>query len=140
MNGRVLTIKKTTWLNLSFALASLVATIGGLLSFFYFKKEYHFFYIFCICTGVHLFVKRILFKLDSACFLGFVLLLIGAFYFYVELFAIFEFFGIFVVLAFYCSSLFVYGFFNQKFHLIISISLFFVAVIYLFILRYLLLF
>lgn len=140
MNGRLFTIKKTTWINLSFTISVLIATIGGLLSFFYFNKEYYFFYIFCLCTGMHLILKSFLFRLDSACFLGILLMLIGFFFFYVNYWEIFNYFGIFVLLAFSAASLFVYYFFNQKFHMVISLSLFFVAVIYLFVLRNLLLF
>lgn len=77
MQGRVFGIKKSTilkfsgWVNLSLIIFFV------LFSIFFMRNYYLWFFVFCFFIGVHCLIKSLLFRLDSSCFLGFLLLLIG---------------------------------------------------------------
>ena len=128
MRGRIFTIKKTTILRLSFILNTLFFIISTLLSFLVIKNYDLWFFTFCIFVGLHLIVRSFLFRLDSSCYFGSLLLLIGAFYIYCLLFDILSFYTVFLTVAFSLASYLTAYFCNQNFHYYLSFSLFFVSI------------
>lgn len=127
MRGRIFKIKKTTLLKLSFCINLLFYIIFTILSFICINIPNLWFFGFCFFIGVYLIIRSILFALDSSCYFGILLLCIGLFNYYSSLFDIINFGVVFVVLSFSIASLFTYYFFNQTFHLFLSISIYFVA-------------
>lgn len=128
MRGRFLSIKKTTILRLSFILSLLVYLTIFVLSFTVLKIENLWFFSFCIFIGIVLVVKSLLFRLDSSCYFGVLLFLIGLFYCYCVYFNIGYLYSVFVILAFAISSFVTFSFFSQPFQFVLSLSLFFVAI------------
>lgn len=127
MRGRILNIKKSTWLMISLLLNLFI--FGGLslysiLAFRYFDNV---FFIFCITTGAHQIIKSALFKFDSSCYFGVLLLLIGGFYFVVNYFQIEWLYSVFVLFSFAFASFTVAIFYRQPFQIFLSFSLYFIA-------------
>jgi len=127
MKGRVLSIKKTTILRLSFIVNFLLFLLLSFLSIYNGQKDY-FFFIFCVLLGGHLLIKSVLFKLDSSCFFGCVLFFLGCFYFYCQAFALELFFIVFLLIAFSTSCLFTHTFFEGSILLPIAISTYFASI------------
>ncbi len=129
MQGRIFSIKKTTILRLSFIINLILYLTSVVLSFTVLSVDNLWFFSFCIFIGLQLLIKSVLFKHDSSCFFGIILLLIGIFYFYCVYFSILSYFIVFVLLSFSMASLLTYYFFKQPFQLAVSLSLFFAAII-----------
>ena len=127
MNGRIFTIKKTTLLRLSFILCSLFYLISTVLFIVFEKINDAWFFNFVFFIGLFLIIKSILFKQDSSCYFGFILFLIGFFFYLAYYFRIGYLYSVFIILAFSISSFNTYVFFNQPFQFYISLSLFFAA-------------
>lgn len=126
MRGRVFKIKKSIWLALSVVVVSLVFVGLSILSIL--TGRYNdVFYIFCITTGFHLFVKSLLFKFDSSCYFGLCLLWVGGFYFLCRQLQIENLYPSFILLAFAISSLVTGIFYKEPFQIFLSLSLFFVT-------------
>lgn len=125
MNGRILTIKKTTILKLSFILNALLFIVSCFLSFLVIKDYNLWFFTFCIFMGIHQIVRSALFRVDSSCYFGVLLFFIGIFYIYCLVLHIEYYISIFILFAFIFASYFTGYFFSQTFHKILSISLFF---------------
>lgn len=128
MKGRIFTIKKTTILRLSFILNVLLFIISSLISFFVIKNYNLWFFMFCIFIGLHLLIRSFLFKFDSSCYFGFLLLFVGGFYLYCLLLKLSAFYPIFLVLAFSLASYFTAFIYHQNFQYFLSFSLIFVSV------------
>ena len=129
MRGRFLSIKKTTILRLSFVLCMIFYATLTIFSITTKRIENAWFYYFCISVGIFLIIKSLLFRLDSSCFFGCILLFVGVFYFLVFFENIEFLFSVFVLFAFSISSFNTYVFFNQPFQFYISLSLFFASVL-----------
>ena len=128
MHSRFLSIKKSSWLSLSLVVNSMLF-IGASLSFCLLLKNYDlWFFAFCFFVGLHLIFKSYLFKFDSSCYFGVLLLLLGALYFLSLYFNITNFYPVFVLTSFTFASFFTFAFFRQSFHLYLAISLFFVTI------------
>lgn len=127
MRGRILTIKKTTILRLSFVFNFLMFLVMSVLSLVVIKNYDLWFFMFCIFIGLHLLIRSVLFKFDSSCYFGTLLLSIGLLYIYCLGFNITNFYANFIVLSFALASFITAFFFKQTFHYILSFSLIFVA-------------
>lgn len=125
MNGRILTIKKTTILKLSFILNALFFVASCLISFLFIKDYNLWFFTFCIFMGLHQIIRSALFRVDSSCYFGVLLLFIGIFYIYCQGLHIENYISIFMLFAFVFASYFTGHFFDQSFHKILSLSLIF---------------
>ena len=129
-------IKKTTILHLSFVLIFILYVASVVLSFTVFKVDNLWFFGFCTATGSVLIIKSGLFKLDSSCYFGLILFFVGFFYFYSIIFDVQYIYSCFVILSFSISSFVTAIYFYQPFQFILSLSLFFAAIIaYLFVLQ-----
>ena len=132
MKGRILGIKKTTVLRLSFVLSmGLFVLISTL---FFIKKGLNNDYFFCFCffAGLHQLVKSGLFHLDSAFLFGGQMFFVGFFYFYCIWFDILFIYPTFVVLAFAISFFLTHCFFRRENQLFLAI-IFLLASIFTFI-------
>ena len=129
MKGRLFSIKKTTILRSSFILLFLLYIVIFILSLTIVKIPNLWFFAFCFFVGLQLMIKSFLFKLDSSCYFGVTLFLVGIFYFHSIYFNIVNFYSVFIELSFSISSFVVYVIFKQPFQFFISLSLFFVAII-----------
>ena len=129
MRGRFLSIKKTTILRLSFILSMIIYATLTIFTMTTKSIENAWFYYFCILIGLFLITKSCLFRLDSSCYFGCILLFIGSFYFLAISYSIEYLFSVYVLLAFSLSSFSTYIFFNQPFQFYISLSLFFASVL-----------
>lgn len=121
MKGRILGIKKTTVLRLSFVLSmTMFILLSGLT--FYFKGlcDDYFFY-FCVFAGIHQTVRGGLFRLDSAFLFGNQMFFVGFFFFYTEWFDVFFVFVSFVLLAFAISFFLTHIFFKRENQLFLAI-------------------
>jgi len=128
MEGRILTVKKSTWLIVSLVFNFLLFLGMSIVSFIYTKNINSAFFFFCIATGIHQIIKSILFKFDSSCYFGVLLLLIGGLYILSFYYQILNFYTVFIVLSFSFASFCAYSFFNQPFQLVLALSLFFVSI------------
>lgn len=128
MRGRLLNIKKTTLLRLSFILNLILYVIVTALCYKNFEEENLYFFLFCIFVGIHLLLKSMLFRLDSSCYFGNLLLGIGAFYLYCWWLDILFIYTVFIMLVFAFSSFTNYCYFSQPLHLYLSFSCLFVAI------------
>lgn len=127
MTGRIFSIKKSTWLIVSLLINSFLY-LGISIPFVVIYKDYNsIFFIFCLVTGFHQVFKSVLFKLDSSCFFGFVLFLVGFFYFYCLFFSLIWLYPSFLVLSFAIASLITGYFYKQSFHIFLALSLYFVG-------------
>ncbi len=123
MQGRVLGLKKTLILSISFYLSLLAITVSSTLSIVLMKNYYAWFFFLCLFAGSHLLIKSILFRLDSCCYFGFILLLVGAFGLIVHLMGIMKFASVYYILAFSFASFATYCFYLQRFHLYLFLIL-----------------
>lgn len=128
MKGKILSVKKTTILKLSFLINSSLFLISLALSFTVLSIHNLWFFSFLIAVGGHLIVRSILFHLDSSCYLGSLLLSIGVLYFYSYFLDITNFYSVFILLSFVIASLCSGFIFKQNYHFGISFSLFFLAI------------
>lgn len=127
MRGRILSIKKTTILKLSFVLNLLLFVVMSILSFVVIKNNDLWFFMFCIFIGLHLIIKSMLFKFDSSCYFGSLLLSIGLMYVYCILLNITNFYPTFLIMSFAFASFITGFFFKQTFHYLLFFSLIFVS-------------
>ena len=116
MRGRVLNIKKTTLLMLSFILQTLLFLCLSTITIFVWKQENLYLFVFMLCVGIHLIFKSLLFRLDSACYFGIVLFCLGIFYFYCFYLKILPFYVVFVLISLAIASLVCGMFFSQPLH------------------------
>ena len=128
MRGRILNMKKTTILRLSFIINSLLFVVLTTISIIFLGKNDNYFFLFCFFVGLHLIVKSMMFKLDSSCYFGSLLFFLAVFYFYSQYLNILYIYPVFVVLCFGNSSLLAFYYFSQPLHGILAFSLFFVAI------------
>lgn len=128
MFGRLLTIKKSTWLMASLVVNALLF-IGSSLWLVFVVAEYDsIFFLFCLFTGIHQIIRSCLFKFDSSCYLGVALLLVGFFYFLSKVLGVYWLYSVFIVLAFAFASFVVGVFYHQPFQIFLSILLYFVSI------------
>lgn len=128
MRSYFLSIKKSNWLLISILLNSFLFIVGSVIAFVVFNNFNAWFFIFCINVGCHLIFKSCLFKFDSGCYFGTILLLIGVFYFYCSIINILYMYIVFVLLSFCVASFVTFYFYKQPFHLFLSLSLLFVTI------------
>lgn len=127
MNGRVLKVKKTTLLALSFILCSTLFLGFSLFLGLYYKRYNDWFFVFCFCVGLHFIFRAWLISVDSSCYLGFSMLLIGLMYFYVYWLDISKLFPSFILLSLAFASFFTYTCYGQPFQFTLFLSLLFVS-------------
>ncbi len=120
MSGRVFGIKKSTILQISLLLNIFLGSGLILFSLLYLKNPNLWFFIFCIFAAVQSIVKSMLFRLDSACYLGFLLLLIGVSGFLVFFFDISSKY-FYLMLAAALASFATFLFTKQKYQLMLGI-------------------
>ena len=128
MKGRVLNIKKTTILRLSFILSIILFVSASVLGGVFLEDKNTWFFFFCFFVGCHLLIKSALFHLDSSCLFGHVLFYIGIFYFYCIWFDIIKFLPVFILLSFAVGCFFTHCIFDRPFQLFLSFSIFFVDI------------
>lgn len=127
MRGRIFHIKKTTILSVSFWLAILLSITAIVLSMVLFQNFNIWFYFFSLFCGIYLSIKSALFGLDSSCYFGSLLTLVGAFGILIDILHLFEIQSVYFLLSFSFASFTTYCFYSQKFQLYIAIALFFVT-------------
>lgn len=132
MRGRILSIKKTTILKLSFVINILLFLVSSVLSFVLVKNYDLWFFAFCIFIGLHLIIKSCLFKFDSSCYFGTMLLTVGLFYVYCSMLSIINFYPVFITLSMSLASFFTAFFYKQNFHYYISFALYLLSIFLLF--------
>lgn len=121
MKGRILGIKKTTVLRLSFVLSmTLFVLLSGLALYFKGLCDDYFFY-FCVFAGMHQIVKGGLFYLDSAFLFGCQMFFVGFFFFYTAWFDISFVFVSFILLSFALSFFLTHIFFKRENQLFLAI-------------------
>lgn len=123
MRGRVFGIKKTTILTASFFVNLSLCLFLILFSIFFWQNYFLWFFIFCFFAGLHAIIKSMLFRLDSACYLGFLLCFLGVAGFtvyFLDLPFKYFYFMMAAALASFVSFLFT----KQKFHIFLGILLF----------------
>ena len=128
MKGRILSIKKTTLLRLSFIVNFIFYITTLILSLTVFNTKNLWFFSFCIFVGVVLITKSMLFRTDSSCYFGTLLFCIGIFYLYAVYFDIMHFYSVFVIASFSIASFMTFSFFKEQFQLLLCISLFFASI------------
>ncbi len=128
MQGRFLTIKKSSWLALSLILNILFFIVFSSLSFILLHQYNYWFFLFCFFIGLHLIFKSLMFRFDSCCYFGILLFLIGLFYFYCSYFDIFQFYSVFILISFSFASYITSFFYYQPFQFFLALSLFFVSI------------
>ena len=121
MKGHVLGIKKSSLLIASFFVNALAFFALLFVSIFLFKSSSLWFFYLCLFCGQHLLIKAMLFHLDSSCYFGTLLFLVGTLGQIIEFKAGLTFSAVYFLLAFAFASLATYCFFNQKFHLVLFI-------------------
>lgn len=124
MRGRILGIKKTTILAISFVLAFVFIIAATFLSTLLYRNYIIWFFFFCLFSGVHLLIKASLFRIDSSCYFGFLLFFVGLTGVLVQILGLFALQSVYFILAFALSSFATFCFFGQKFQLWIAIILF----------------
>ena len=128
MRGRILSIKKTTLLKLSFVINSSLFLVSLALSLTILSIPNLWFFSFLIAISFHLIIRSILFHLDSSCYFGSLLLSVGGLYLYSYFLHITNFYPVFIILSFAIASFCCGYFFKQGYHFWISFSLFFIAI------------
>ena len=118
MEGRVFGMKKSIVL-LAVAISMFFCFITMLfLSIFLFKLPSLWFFSFCACVGIYELTKSVLFNIDSSLYLGSLLTSIA----FVGFFCLFSsnmtYFPVLIPACFCFSSITVFLFFKQRFHLI----------------------
>ena len=125
MRGKIFDIKKTTILRLSFIVNILFALLGAVLAIFLTSFSDLYFYIFCFFISLYLLTKSALFKINSACYFGNILLFISIFYFYCLILNLFYFYAFYLILSFAIASFVTHCIFDESYHLFLSISILF---------------
>ena len=128
MRGRLLSIKKTTLLRLSFIISIILFITATTLTTILTREYDLWFFIFCITIGLHLIIRSILFKFDSSCYFGCLLFFVGVLYVYCLCLNILSHYLVFVIIAFSLASLLTAYFFKQPFHYFLAYSLFFLTI------------
>ncbi len=119
MQGRIFGIKKSTilkisgWINLGLTIFFVV------FSLIYIKNEFLWFFFFCFFVGAHCLLKSLLFKLDSSCYLGFLLVLIGIAGFFCYFFDL-NFKYLYFLSALGVASILTFLFTHQKYQLFVG--------------------
>lgn len=129
MRGRILGIKKTSILACSFFVAFILFATATTLSVVLLKNYYLWFYFFVFFLGGHILVKSALFKLDSCCYAGFLLIFVGISGFVALLTPLTDFLSFMFFLSASLASIITFIFFKQRFQLSIAILLFFVTIL-----------
>lgn len=114
-SGRVSKVKKTKIYKLSTGISVILCVFFILLSIFYFKKYDLWFYIFSISVGLNLIVKSHLFKLDSSCYFGSLLLFCGMSGLFISIFSL-DYKEVYFLLSTALASVVVFIRFRQVFH------------------------
>lgn len=122
VRGRVFGVKKSTILLVSCLCNLLFCLTFVLLSIFLWQNYFLWFFIFCFFAGLHSLIKSLLFRLDSACYFGFLLIGVGVAGILSYSFSWpFKFF--YFMLGSGAASLLTYLFTKQKFHIFLGILL-----------------
>lgn len=123
MNSRLFGIKKINILIIS-VITNLTFFIGSIfLSIFYFSLPELWFFFFCIFVGFYLLTKSFLYKSDSNCYFGFLLLFLGVLLLINTILVDIYTFNA-IVLSFSFASIFTFLFFKQKFHFFLGLIFF----------------
>jgi len=117
--GRLFNIKKENLLRLSAVINFLLCAFFILLSTLYFKRYDVWFYIFSTFVGLYLLSKSYLYKIDSSCYFGSLLLFIGIFGVFIKIYSL-DFDKVYFLIATALASIFVFLFFKQTFHLLLA--------------------
>lgn len=115
-------IKKINILRTSVILNLFLFAGSVFLAIYLFKIPKLWFFFFCIYVGNYLLTKSYLYKMDSMCYLGFLLVILGSLYLSNSFFAFAD-NPILIMGSFAIASLLTFCIFKQKFHLIIAIIL-----------------
>lgn len=133
MRGRIFGIKKSYILTTALVLLVALFVAFTLLTTLVYQLYYLWFFIFCLCCGIYQFLKGILFRFDSAFYFGVLLLSVGGVGFFTT-FSQFAFYqSVLYILCFAIASYFTFVFFSQKFHLYLSLMLYFVTLFWFFV-------
>ena len=124
MEGRIFGVKKINILRASCIVNFSFFVTSIFLSIFVLKVPKYWFDFFMIFVGMYLLTKSYLYKMDSNCYLGFLLLFLGALLFTNTYFNL-DYVFIAIVLSFAVASILTYLFFKQKFHLVYGINFLF---------------
>lgn len=117
--GRINNVRKTFILKIDAWINTVLPLFFILLTIFYFERYDLWFFIFSFFCGSYLLLKAFLFKSDSSLYLGSLLLFIGLFGFFVNLFSL-KYEVVFMLGAVAFASLGVFVFFKQFLHLILA--------------------
>lgn len=128
MKGRVFGIKKSLLLKITAIFLFLCFAVATFFAFYSLKIPDLWFYNFCISLGLFQIVKGFFFKLDSALYIGFLLLFIGLAGYLFWFTETRNYAPFFISLAFILASIFTFIFTGQNFHLIFAYSLIFVTI------------
>ena len=123
MQGRILGVKKSTILQSCFWVNCALWLFFTLFSIFFWKNYYLWFFIFCFFTGLQQLAKSVLFKLDSACYFGFLLSLTGGIGF-VCYFVSLQYKFFYFLAAISLASVFTCLFTKQTLHLFFAVIVF----------------
>lgn len=125
MRGRIFSVKKTTLLALSFAVC-LWSFVAISLVLVLDKRRYDdCFFVFCTFVGLHFMFRAFLMKIDSTCYLGVTIFLVGVLYFYAQYMQILSLYPALILLAFAFGSYFTYVRYHQPFQFTMFLSLIF---------------
>ena len=127
MKGRVLGIKKTTILRLSFILSIGLFSLLSTISFVFKGLNNDYFFYFCFFAGFHQLIKSWLFHLDSAFLFGSQMFFVGLFYFYCNWFDIVFIYPTFIVFALAIAFFLCHCFFKRENQFFLAMLLFFVS-------------
>lgn len=119
MQGRVFGLKKSTILKISGWINLVCIAFFIIFSLLYMKNYYLWFFFFCFFVGLHCLIKSALFKLDSSCYLGFLLILIGISGFFCYFYDLKNKY-LYFLLAFGVASIFTFFFTHQKYQFFIG--------------------
>lgn len=125
MRGRIFLVKKTTLIALSFVLCQVAFVCISLYLALGFKRYNDWLFVFCAMVGIHFTLRSVLMRIDSTCYLGSTMFMIGGFYFYCKAMGVFNMYPAFILLSFAFGSYFTYISFRQPFQLTLFISLIF---------------
>ena len=120
MQGRIFGVKKSTLLKISGWVNLGLIIFFVIFSLIYIKNEFLWFFFFCFFVGVHSLFKSALFRLDSSCYLGFLLILTGISGFFCYFFDL-EFKFLYFLSALGITSISTFLFTHQKYQLFIGL-------------------
>lgn len=128
MNGRFLKIKKSLLLKIMMFFLFVCFVVITTLEMVFWKLFDLWFFNFCFAVGIFQLIKNLFFKLDSALYLGFLLIFVGIAG-YVFIFTnILPSAPFYLSFAFVLSSVFTFIGTGQKFHLVLAYSISFVTI------------